>query len=173
MERKEAQKTGEIPWTQWITLSKAVEKKGIRCPEWETFSGSIPQIFAAEGELLLERELARLETVLLQKSIRRLQDSFRLCMEDGDLSVLERGIRDFKREIAACFYFNQLEGFPARVKKDIGSQVLETLQGFVGEFMGYVRKMDENGTNDFLDEVTYLCQKAKLKKYVGEFDVYG
>jgi len=163
----------EITWSQWLDLLRAVEKKGIRCEEWNDFSTKCPSGMTAESDYLLEKELANLETTLLKKSVKKMQTAFNECMEDMDLFILEKGLLDFKKEIAACFFFQRLEGFPERVSSSIGDQVAQALRQFVDDFMAYVKKMDENGTNDFLEDVIYLCRKAKLKKYVEEFDAHG
>lgn len=173
MKNKQVGEKQAMPWAEWLELIHLVEKKGVSCEEWNAFAQAEPEDLGAGSDHLIEKELAKLETALLEKCIKKLQSSMNQSLEEGDLFFLEKGIRDFKREVAACFFFQRLEGYPLTVKKSMGEQITKILYGFLDEFMGYVKKIDENGTNDFLEDVIYLCRKAKLKNYVGEFDQYG
>ncbi len=162
-----------VSYSQWLEYVNGAGAKGFKSQEFSSLQECYPSIGEKAQYGILEKELAKLETVLLKKSISGFQMSVNHCLEESDLEILAWGIKEFKRNVSSCYFFHAIEGYPLIVRKHLCSQIGENLAAFVDEYRIFLKKLSENDSCPFIEDFAYICKKAKLRKFIEEFNVYG
>lgn len=161
-----------VSYSQWLEYINGAGAKGLKSEAFSSLKGCYPVIGSEAHYGMMQRELAKLETILLKKTVAGFQTAVNRCLEEADPEILEWGIREFKRSVSCCYFFNGIEEYPQTVRKDIGSQMGESLASFVDEYSIFLKKIRENDNSSFIEDFEYICKKAKLKKYIEEFTLY-
>lgn len=162
-----------VSYSRWLELIKGIKENGICSDEMRRIKLCYPNVVSEDYYAIIQKELAKLVTELLQKAINKFQSSVNRCLEDSDLEILEYGIKEFKRNIRTCLFFYKIEGYPFTVRKNLCDQAIENLSAFINEYTYFVKKLRENDSSLFVEDFEYICKKAKLQKYIEEFNVYG
>lgn len=162
-----------ISYSQWLELMNKVQEKGMCSDEMQRLHVVCPEVNTKNHYQFIQNELSKLETELLRKTIYQFEASVNRCLEDLDLEFLNKGIRIFKKNIYHCFFFNNIEQYPYTVRKNLCNQLINPLISFTKEYAQFVKKLREDNNSLFIDDFDYICKKAKLKKYIEEFNVYG
>ncbi len=162
-----------IPYMQWMVHLGRIKEKGIRSEEFYLLTECCPIMAAEDQYIIVQKEMEKLEMVLLKNTMELFQKSVNCSLEDVDLEILIRAIHQFKKNINCCFFFCRIKDYPLRIRKNLYGKVAEKLLSFLEEYFRFLRKMNEAESSRFMEDFSYICQKAGLKKYVEGFDFYG
>ncbi|MCI8427803.1 MAG: hypothetical protein HFJ03_09765 [Lachnospira sp.] len=162
-----------ISYSQWLELIDRVKEKGVCSDEMYQLHMVCPQVNTEKCYYLIQNEISKLETQLLRKVMYQFESSVNRCLEDFDLELLNHGIRVFKKSVQHCFFFNDIEQYPYAIRKNLCNQLIKNLMVFTQEYAEFVKKLREDNNSLFIEDFDYIYKKAKLKKYIEEFNVYG
>lgn len=162
-----------ISYAQWLEVIDKVQEKGMCSDEMQQLHIVYPAVSTKNHYQCIQNEISKLETELLRKTIYQFEASVNHCLEDFDLELLNNGIRVFKKNIQHCFFFNDIEEYPYAVRKNLCNQLISHLISFTEEYAKFVKRLREDNNSLFIEDFDYICKKAKLKKYIEEFNIYG
>ena len=166
MERK------SVAYSQWLEYVRTVKDKGIKSEAMMQLCSSYPQVNMQDYKEYIYNELAKLESLLLSESMEGFQPTVNKCLSENDLELLYSAIKVLKKEVSICFFFNEIEQFSNNMKEKLTIQMVDSLKDFINEFQKYVKRIEDNGNDIFVSDFCYICQKAKLKKFVEELNIY-
>ncbi|MCR4791791.1 MAG: hypothetical protein K5871_03510 [Lachnospiraceae bacterium] len=158
----------QIPYSEWVECIKASVLKGRKSPEFSRLLISDPVVAGDGLGIIIRNEIAKLETVLLRSAADDFQSSVNKCFEDHDLFLFEKGLRDFKKVVRDCLFFDGISALPAETKNDLRKEISNNLSAFVEEFSKYMRRLSEYEGDAFVGEFFYMYKKSNLKKFIEE-----
>ncbi|MBR4343514.1 MAG: hypothetical protein IKP88_12575 [Lachnospiraceae bacterium] len=162
----------QISYANWINLVKSVRKKGVASDEFRELTTSSPLLQGNDYDNFIYNELAILETELIRHITDDFQKSVNNCMEDRDLFIYEKGLKEFKNRIEAGLFFNTIEAFSEEKKRMLKKEIELKLLLFLESFQKYIKSLSEFEADHFIGEIIYLYKKANLKKFVLEKTSY-
>ncbi len=157
-----------IAYSDWINYIKAAKEKGINCSEFVDLKNSDPIVSGMGSELLVQKEIKKLAVELIYSAIDGFEKSVNRSLEEADLFVFEKGLREFKSAIKDFMFFDNLESISKEIKDNIKSQVATNLIMFVDEFSKYTKRLSEYDNTAYVDEFMYIYKKANVKKFIQE-----
>lgn len=162
----------QIPYADWINYVRMSREKGRRCPEFYELRISSPIIGGSEYDTYIHNEIAKLEVELIRALVDDFQKSVNTCFEEHDLFIFEKGLRDFKRAVRECLFFDEISDFSEDVRNNLKKEIRMNLSVFLDEFSKYMRKLSEYEGDVYINEFFYMYKKANITKFVREQIVY-
>lgn len=161
-------RTRTIAYTEWLKYVRASYEKGRHCSEFKELQCVSPLLSGAEYENYVQNELARLETRLIKAALEDFQALVNRSLEEADIYILERGIRQLKESVDACVFFDGMEGCSAEMKNSLKESIRRNFILFTEEFARYIKGLTESERGPYVDEVIYTYKKAKIKNFILE-----
>lgn len=158
----------KIAYSDWINYINVTKEKGRNCSEFVDLKNSDPIVGGAGSEFLVQKEITKLEVELIYSAIDGFEKSVNKSLEEADLFILEKGLREFKSAIKDFMFFDALESISKEIKDSIKSQVATNLMMFVDEFSRYTKRLSEYDNTTYVDEFMYIYKKANVKKFIQE-----
>ncbi len=162
----------QIPYAEWINYIRVSSERGRKCSEFEQLCITAPMVSGNEYEAYIHNEIAKLEVELIRSLIDDFQKSVNRCFEEHDLFVFEMGLREFKKAVRDCLFFDDISAFSEEVRNDLRREIRMNLAVFLDEFSKYMRRVSEYEGDAFVNEFFYMYKKANIKKFVMEQVVY-
>ena len=162
----------QISYADWLNLVKASRLKGRKCPEFAALCVSSPILGSEEYDAYIHNEMASLEVELIRTLTYDFQKSVNHSFEEQDLYIFETGLRDLKKAVTDCLFFDKIPAFSIGVKNNLKKEIWMNLSAFLGEFSKYMRKMSEYGGDPYIDEFLYIYKKADINKFIREQVTY-
>ncbi|MBD5459852.1 MAG: hypothetical protein HDR26_02755 [Lachnospiraceae bacterium] len=103
---------------------------------------------------------------MIKKTIDKFQDIVNTGIEEYDLEIIKTGIREFKKNVAVCFFFADIHEYPLLIREELATRLTEKFKDFIAEYMSFVRRTSQYGGSLFFEEFEYICKKAKLDKFI-------
>lgn len=165
-------KIKKISYTAWLIYIKASYEKGRHCDEFKMLRCSSPDISGTDYEKYVWNELAKLESQFIKTAVEDFQNSVNKSLEEMDVYIFERGIKEFKRSINDCVFFDSIKGYSAEMKSKLKENIQSSFMLFIDEFAKYIKKLREYERDSYANEVIYIYKKANLVKFIQERTVY-
>lgn len=157
-----------MAYSDWINCINAAKEKGRNCSEFVDLKNSDPIVAGAGSELLVQKEITKLEVELIYSAIDGFEKSVNKSLEETDLFIFEKGLREFKSAIRDFMFFDALESISKEIKDSIKQQIAANLMMFVDEFSKYTKSLSEYDNVTYVDEFMYIYKKANVKKFIQE-----
>ena len=161
-----------VAYSDWINFINAVKEKGVHSLEFEKIKNSEPIVGGAGGEKLLQQEITKLEIEIIYDAIGGFEKAINLSIEEADLYILEKGLRDLKQAIADSMFFDAFESLTKESKDNLKRQIAANLYMFIDEFSKFMKKLSEEGNSLYVDEFLYIYKKANIRKFIQESVLY-
>ena len=163
----------EVTYSQWLEFVNEARKGGFKCSALNELKSCYPGNIMTGYDRIMLNELAKLETGLIKKTIDRFQKAVNEGIEEYDLEAIQFGIKEFKKNVANCFFFANIDEYPRLIKEELGTQLVEKFGAFIVEYANFVKRSSENGGSLFFEEFRYICKKAKLKDFIEGYRYNG
>lgn len=163
----------EVTYSQWLEFVKDAQDGGLKCDALNELKSCYPGNIMPYYERTMLSELAKLESCLLKKTVCRFQKVVNAGIEAHDLEAIQLGIKEFKINVANCFFFANIDEYPRLIKEELGMQLVDKFEAFLAEYTNFVKKTGEYGGNLFLEEFGYICKKAKLNRFIEGYRYNG
>ncbi len=162
----------QIPYAEWINYIRVSREKGRKCFEFEQLCDTAPMVSGNEYDTYIHNEIAKLEVELIRSMVDDFQKSVNRCFEEQDLFVFEIGLREFKKAVRDCLFFDDVSVFSEEVRNNLKREIRMNLAMFIDEFSKYMRRLSEYEGDVYVNEFFYMYKKANIKKFVREQVVY-
>ena len=100
--------------------------------------------------------------------MKKYQKSINECLMEGDVEVAVFAVKQFRRCMKKCMFFLRINGFSEGLKCQISDSIINNVSAFQLYFRKYIRKLEQNESNYFIQELSYLSRKFDLEKIVME-----
>lgn len=164
--------TKEISYTDWLKYVEVSKEKGRHCKEFKILQCSALVYLGTDYDNFIRNELAKLETQLMKTAIENFQKSVNKSMEEIDIYIFEQGIREFKKSISDCMFFDSIAGYSMKIRNDIKKNIRFHFMRFIDEFAKYIKKFMEYESDSYVNEMIYVYKKANIKKFIQERTIY-
>lgn len=161
-----------ISYADWLKYVRASYEKGRHCNEFKVLQCSSPILLGTDDENYVWNELAKLESKFIKAAVDGFQNAVNKSLEETDVYIFERGIKEFKKNIIDCVFFDGIEGYSAAMKSRLKESIRFNFMLFIDEFAKYIKKLMEFENDSYINEVIYIYKKANIKKFIQERTVY-
>ncbi|EHI61148.1 hypothetical protein [Hungatella hathewayi] len=157
-----------ITYEEWVALVRRAGLDGLTGEVFEALQVYYPLSSGSAYEKMIYNEMAKLEMQLLKKSIHRFQNAINLCMEENDLEIAKAAINSFRKNIAQCMFFVEVEAFPKELREKLSSDIYANILQFQKEVDCFSKKAMSENSGNFVQDLCYLLKKHNLAKIVME-----
>lgn len=162
------QEVREVSYTEWLTLVKGVKEKGQNSNEFFELQNCYPHRSGDSYKQMLQCELAKLETVLIEKAIRNFERSIARSMNENDLEIAQNAICSLKKNVRGSMFFLSNGNYSEDIRINLLSELKKNLLLFQAEITRFLRKLELDNSSHFVQDLVYLCRKCNLLKIILE-----
>lgn len=117
---------------------------------------------------MVQKELARLETCLLKRAFDRFQKEINRCLEEADIEAAESAMRNLKKNLRACLFYNGIPEYPQAVRESMNAEIRENASAFWQDYLRFLRKLSYTDGSAFVEELFYRCRKCNVDQVILE-----
>lgn len=148
-----------VSYADWIALIAVILEKGMTCQEFEQIKQVYPQTAGESHISMVYNELGRLEECLLMHSFSKFQNTINRCLEEMDLEIAEFAMRNLRRNLKDCLFFNDIPEFPESIKNKMTQEVKKNIEAFQEKYQKYLKKLAYSDSSVFVQDLIYMCKK--------------
>lgn len=158
----------KVSYSDWLRYVNISRQKGRHCDEFKQLQCSSPVLSGKDYDNYVRNELAKLESEMIKKLIEDFQASVNESFEEMDIYIFEHGMRELKKGISDCVFFDVLSGYSAEIKQDLKNNIRINFLLFIDEFTKYMKRLMEFENDPYICDFIYVYKKSGLKKFVQE-----
>ncbi len=162
----------EMSYTDWLKYVKLSRENGRHCNEFKILQCASPMLSGTDYDNYVRNELAKLESKLIKTAVDDFQRSVNKSFEERDVYIFEKGIKELKSSIIDCIFFDNIAGYSAEIKNDLKENIQLNFILFIDEFSKYIKKLMEDESDSYVNEIIYIYKKANVKKFIQERTIY-
>ena len=148
-----------ISYALWTELITKIRENGAGCREFDQIKHAYPQTAGEAYIPMIYNDLGKLEEYLLTNSFRRFEKMIGRCLEEADIEIAEAAIRNLKRNLSDCLFFNWIPEYPEDVKRKMTEEVKKNVESFRQEYLKYIKRLEYSDSSDFIQDLAYMCKK--------------
>lgn len=148
-----------VSYAEWIALIAAIQKKGMNAREFEQIKHTYPLVSGEAYTPLIYNELGKLEQYLLNSSFAKFQKAIGRCLEEMDLEIAESAMRNLKKNLAECLFFDGIEQYPPSVRARMAQEIQRIVESFWQEYLKYIKRLEYADGGSFVQDLAYMCKK--------------
>lgn len=162
------QEIKEVSYSEWLALVNEVKENGPNCAEFLLLQQCYPHRSGDSYEQMVQKELAKMETVYIQNAVRDFQRSIARSLDEGDLEIARSAIRSLRKNARGSVFFLNNEKYPDTICKNMISEIKRNCQLFQKDFKCFLRRLEQENNSCFIQDFIYLCRKCDMLKFVLE-----
>lgn len=161
-------KTTYISYADWAALVAKTRADGVGSEAFAALKNAYPQTAGEAYVPMVQKELARLETCLLKRAFDRFQKEINLCLEEADIEGAEAAIRNLKKNLRACLFYNGILEYPQTIRESMNAEIRKNVRAFWQEYLRFLRKLSYTDGSAFVEELLYRCRKCNVDQVILE-----
>ena len=156
----------DVSFENWLRAVSQVKRQGTKCKEFSLLCDRYPRSAGSSYNQRVYKELAALETVLLQRSIRQYQKDLHEGLRDGEEEAVHYAWIRWKKQLKDLLFFQRNRDYPGEIREKMTGEIARNVEDFQKNLLKVMKRSMKLEPGPFLEEVYRSIQKKSFRSLV-------